>query len=89
MITPIIAHTNAVTVCDLQVHICVYTCSHITVYVLAHVHVVSLCVGVYIMCAHVYAHECLVTQSLFIFHVSCCPGLCVADTFMSAQCVTV
>ena len=41
--------------------ICVYTCSHITLHVLVQVHVVSLlCVGVYIMCASVYAHECLV-----------------------------
>ena len=29
-------------------------------YVLAQVHLVSLCVGAYIMCACVYAHECLV-----------------------------
>ena len=35
---------------------------------LAHVHVVSLCAGAYIMCACVYAHESLVI--LYMYHIA-------------------
>ena len=69
----------------LQVHTFVYICLHITVYVMTQVHVVSLCVGVYIyiMCACVYAHECLV----IFFTCVMLPWTMCCRTFTSALCV--
>ena len=68
-------------------YICV--CSHTTVYVLAQVHVVSLCVAVCKMYACVYAHEYLVI--LYMCHVALdyvLPHIHVYTVFSGALCTT-